>query len=147
LIRSYRADDFESVTNFWFAAMNVAMPGLEERLGHTLKDARRFFLRVILNENKLWVFENEGAPRGFLALNGEFIDRLYVDPAHHRHGIGQALLDFARAQSPKHLWLYTHMANKMARAFYKKNGFVAERYGISPAPESEPDVEYHWWPA
>jgi ribosomal protein S18 acetylase RimI-like enzyme len=45
---------------------------------------------------------------------------------------------------PKHIWLYTHAANKMARAFYEKNGFVAEKFGVSPEPESEPDVEYHW---
>ncbi len=32
----------------------------------------------------------------------------------------------------------------MRSAFYEKNGFIAEKYGISPPPESEPDVEYHW---
>jgi ribosomal protein S18 acetylase RimI-like enzyme len=80
----------------------------------------------------------------FLGIQGDFIDRLYVDPKYHRRGIGQALMDYAKTLSPSHLWLYTHLANKMARAFYEKNGFVAEKFGISPAPESEPDVEYHW---
>lgn len=144
MIRLYRKDDFAAVTQLWFEAMQIAMPGLEARMGHTLEDARTFFLRSVLRENRLWVYETDGAPRGYLALNGEFIDRLYVHPAHHRHGIGQALLNHARTLSPKHLWLYTHVANKMARNFYEKNGFVAERFGISPAPESEPDVEYHW---
>jgi ribosomal protein S18 acetylase RimI-like enzyme len=144
VIRSYRDDDFEIVTQFWRDAADVAMPGLEARLGHTLEGAREFFRNVISVENKLWVYELDGKPVGFLGIAGEFIDRLYVDPAHHRRGIGQALMDHARTLSPHHLWLYTHQANTNARAFYEKNHFVAEKFGISPAPESEPDVEYHW---
>ncbi|MCC6259298.1 MAG: GNAT family N-acetyltransferase [Anaerolineales bacterium] len=144
MIRPYRETDFETVTQFWFDAMNVAMPGLNQRLGHTLADAREFFQRVILAEDQLFVYEFDGLAVGYLGIHGEFIDRLYVHPMYHRRGIGQALLDYARTLSPKHLWLYTHQANKNARAFYEKNGFSAEGFGMSPPPESEPDVEYHW---
>ena len=144
MIRPYRTDDFEPVTRFWFDAMEVAMPGLEARLGHTLQVSRDYFSMVILFESNIWVYEAGGNPIGFLSIKGEFIDRLYVDPAHHRRDVGQALMDHAKTLSPTHLWLYTHVGNKIARAFYEKNGFVAERFGISPAPESEPDVEYHW---
>lgn len=144
MIRLYREEDFEPVTHFWFDAMNVAMPGLTERLGHTLEDARNYFQHVIVHENQLWVYELEDKPVGYLGIADEFIDRLYVHPSYHRRGIGQALMDHARTLSPDHLWLYTHVANTMARAFYEKNGFIAEKFGISPPPESEPDIEYHW---
>ncbi len=59
-------------------------------------------------------------------------------------GLGKALLDHARSLSPEHLWLYTLQINANGRAFYEKNGFRRVKLGISPAPESEPDVEYHW---
>ncbi len=144
IIRPYKAEDFESVTRLWFDAQLKAMPELMKRMGYEIDVAREYFRMVIVAENQIWVCERDGVPLGFIAMQGTFIDRLYVDPAHHRLGIGQALLMKARELSPKHLWLYTHVANKMARAFYEKNGFVAERFGISPAPESEPDVEYHW---
>ncbi len=144
MIRAYREDDFEIVTRFWFEAMKVAMPDLMGRMSHTLEGAREYFKNVVSLENELWVYELDGRPVGFLGINEHFIDRLYVDPAYHRRGIGQALLDHARSLSPHHLWLYTHVANKMARSFYEKNGFVAEKFGVSPPPESEPDVEYHW---
>lgn len=144
MIRAYRDEDFETVTRFWYEAMNVAMPGLEVRMGHTLEDARTYFKNVVCAKNQLWVYEMGGNPVGYLGIDGEFIDRLYVAPLYHRRGIGQALMDHARTLSPGHLWLYTHQANSMARAFYEKNGFVAEKFGVSPAPESEPDVEYHW---
>jgi len=74
----------------------------------------------------------------------EFIDQLYVHPDYQNRGIGKALLDWARQLSPEHVWLYTLQINLNARAFYEKNGFIAENFGISPPPESEPDVEYHW---
>jgi len=144
MIRPYREEDFEEVTQFWFDAMDVAMPGLAKRLGHDLEGARDFFKRVIVVEDQLWVYELHNTPVGFLGIAEEFIDRLYVKPAYHRRGIGQALLDHARTLSPEHLWLYTHQANQIARVFYEKNGFIAEGFGMSPPPESEPDVEYHW---
>jgi hypothetical protein len=34
----------------------------------------------------------------------------------------------------------------VARSFYEKQGFVAVYSGVSPPPESEPDVEYRWRP-
>jgi ribosomal protein S18 acetylase RimI-like enzyme len=145
LIRLYRTEDFDEITRLWFEAEKVAMPKLMERMGHTLEDAREFFSRVVVSENQIWVYEKDGLPVGFLAIQGDFIDRLYVDPSHHRQGVGQALLIKARELLPKHMWLFTHVANKIARAFYEKNGFVAEKFGVSPEPESEPDVEYHWW--
>jgi putative acetyltransferase len=144
MIRRFCEEDFELVTKFWVEAVDVAMPGLEERMGHSLEDARAFFRSVVCVKNQLWVYELDHRPVGYLGIEGEFIDRLYVDPAHHRRGIGRALVDQAKVLSPVHLWLYTHQANSMARAFYETNGFVAEKFGISPAPESEPDVEYHW---
>ncbi|MBC7879666.1 MAG: GNAT family N-acetyltransferase [Anaerolineales bacterium] len=144
MIRPYREEDFEAVTQFWFDAMEVAMPGLAERLGHDLAGAREYFKNVVSVENQLWVYEVDTIPVAYLGLQEQFVDRLYVNPAYHRRGIGQALLDYARTLSPHHLWLYTHRANTNARSFYEKNDFVAEKFGVSPAPESEPDVEYHW---
>jgi hypothetical protein len=39
---------------------------------------------------------------------------------------------------------FTFQRNDVARAFYAKHGFVEMAFGISPAPESEPDVEWRW---
>ena len=74
----------------------------------------------------------------------DFIDQLYVAVEQQRRGVGTALLQKAREQSSERLRLYTFQKNLSARAFYEKHGFQAVRYGFSPAPEHEPDVEYHW---
>jgi ribosomal protein S18 acetylase RimI-like enzyme len=145
MIRPYRDEDFDAVTALWFDAMQAAVPALMQRMGYTFENAREYFRRSIAAENQIWVYELDGNPAAFLGMNGDFIDRLYVSPQYHRQGIGQALLEYARMLSPHHLWLYTDQANTMARAFYEKNGFVAEKFGFSPPPASEPDVEYHWY--
>ena len=143
-IRLYKPEDFEPITRLWFDAQTVAMPDMMARMDYKFDEAQAYFRNVIVLETQMWVYERDGVPLGFIAIQGELIDRLYVHPAYHRQGIGKALLMKARELLPEHIWLYTHVANKMARAFYEKNDFIAEGFGVSPAPESEPDVEYHW---
>ena len=54
------------------------------------------------------------------------------------------LIELAKTASPHGLELHTHQANQAARQLYEKHGFRAVRFGMSPAPECMPDVEYHW---
>ena len=84
---------------------------------------------------------------GFLAIQGRYVDRLYVLSTFQRAGIGTALLQHAMTLSPPGLELHTHQKNTTARTFYERHGFIAVRFGVSPPPESEPDVEYQWRPA
>ena len=72
---------------------------------------------------------------------------MYVRPGAQRGGVGRALLAKARQLSPTGLELHTHQHNDRARRFYETHGFRAVAFGMSPAPENEPDVEYHWRPA
>jgi putative acetyltransferase len=146
MIHRYQPSDFDTVTRFWRRAREVAIPELVARMGYSFEMDCRHFMEHVIPSCQLWVFEREREPVAFLGIKDNFIDHLYLDPDHHRQGIGRALIDHARTLSPDHLWLYTHVANTLARAFYEKNGFVAVRFGVSPAPELEPDMEYHWYP-
>ena len=142
LIREYRQEDFDALTILWRIAREKLLPQGQTDTGHYFYEDQEYFQNQILKKNRVWVVEIDRYPAAFLAMENEFIDHLYVHPQYQRQGIGQALLDFARSQSPEHLWLYTLQSNVNAQAFYEKNEFVAEKYGISP--ENEPDVEYHW---
>lgn len=143
-IRKYQDDDFDAVTILWRIAREKAMPDFQRTKGHFFYEDQRYFQNRILKENKVWVVESENYPVAFMAMKDEFIDQLYVHSDHWRRGIGELLLQHAQKQSPEHVWLYTLQVNANARAFYEKHGFVAEKFGVSPAPENEPDVEYHW---
>jgi len=144
LIRPYQSDDFDPVTTLWRRAREKAFPDFQRRKGHTFEEDQVYFRDVILINNDVWVVEMDGQPVAFMAIAGDFIDQLYVHPDYQRLGLGESLLAFARTLSPEHLWLYTLQINTNGRAFYEKNGFRIVKLGISPPPESEPDVEYHW---
>ena len=146
LIRRYAPDDFVAVTDLWRRARVQAFPEVQARLAYTLEDDRAYFREVILVNHAVWVAELGGHPVGFMALTDDFIDQLFVAPEHQRCGIGGALLDHARALSSGGLRLFTFQSNAGARAFYERQGFTVQRLGVSPPPESEPDVEYRWRP-
>lgn len=144
-IREYEPKDFDTVTILWRVAREKSLPEFQGgEKGHFFYEEREYFRDQILKKNKVWVVEQELRPMAFMAMENDFIDQLYVHPDHWRQGVGEALVKFAREQSPEHVWLYTLQVNVNARAFYEKNGFVAEKFGVSPPPENEPDVEYHW---
>jgi ribosomal protein S18 acetylase RimI-like enzyme len=143
-IRDYLAEDFDAVTILWRIAREKSMPDFQREKGHFFYEDREYFQNHILRKNRVWVVVANGQVSAFMAMDGDFIDQLYVHPDRQRRGIGKALLDFARERSPGHLWLYTLQVNTGARDFYEKNGFVAEKFGVSPPPENEPDIEYHW---
>ena len=144
LIRPYKSDDFDAVTRLWRRAREQAFPDFQRRKGHTFEEDQAYFRDVILVNNDIWVVEDDATPVAFMAIAGDLIDQLYVHPDYQRIGLGKSLLAHARTLSPEHLWLFTLQINTNGRAFYEKNGFVATKFGVSPAPESEPDVEYHW---
>lgn len=145
-IRPYQPADFDLVTILWRISREVSLPEFQRLKGHPFFEDRAYFRDFILERNRVWVAETEGRPAAFMAIRDDFIDDLYVHPDFWRRGIGTALIEHARGLSPEHVWLYTLQINANARSFYEKHGFIAEKFGISPPPESEPDVEYHWRP-
>jgi ribosomal protein S18 acetylase RimI-like enzyme len=143
-IRAYRPEDFDAVTILWRISREKSLPEFQRLKGHFFYEDQNYFRHHILKDNKVWIVELVERPVAFMAMKDEFIDQLYVHPDYQNRGIGNALLDHARQLSPKHIWLYTLQINSNARVFYERHGFVAEKFGMSPPPENEPDVEYHW---
>jgi ribosomal protein S18 acetylase RimI-like enzyme len=56
------------------------------------------------------------------------------------------MIEHARSLSPSLLELHTHQRNERARRFYEQHSFSVVQLGVSPPPESEPDVFYRWQP-
>ncbi len=144
-LRRYQPADFDALTILWRVAREKSLPEFQKAKGHFFYQDQWYFRERLLPSNDVWVaVSGTGAPVAFMAIKEDFIDHLYVHPDYWRQGIGERLLELARSLSPQRLWLYTLQINLNARAFYEKNGFTAVEFGISPAPESEPDVKYEW---
>lgn len=145
-IRPYRATDSDALIILWRISREKSLPDFQVAKGHFFYEDCDYFRNYVVAKNRIWVATKQKARVGFLAMNESFVDQLYVHPDHWRRGIGRKLLGHAKQLSPEHVWLYTLQINANARAFYEKHGFIAEKLGVSPPPESEPDVEYHWRP-
>jgi GNAT superfamily N-acetyltransferase len=122
------------------------LPWLAIEATYSFEDNLGYFRDTVCANHRVWLAELDGAVVGLLAQANDFIDQLFVDPPHQRAGVGTAMLARARRESPDGLALYTFQRNERARRFYEKHGFRAVKFGVSPAPESEPDVRYEWTP-
>ncbi|MEO8753465.1 MAG: GNAT family N-acetyltransferase [Casimicrobiaceae bacterium] len=144
-LRRYAPEDFDTLVAQWHATNLESYPYVAEQQRHSLADARVFFRQKLLPACDVHVAEDDhGVLAGMIALELPWIRQLTVFPGFQRRGLGSALLCEAQRMAPGDLRLFTFARNAKARSFYEHHGFVAVAFGISPAPELEPDVEYRW---
>ena len=146
MIRQFKESDEVRVSEIWLKAGLNEYTYLPQFQTLDREKALRVFHKIITLESEIWLEDSGSKIKGFIALQGSYVDRLYIDPVFQRQGVGTALLNYAREMNPAGLELHTHQQNSRACNFYEKQDFKAVKYGISPPPESVPDVEYHWRP-
>lgn len=84
-------------------------------------------------------------PLAVLALDGEWVDQLYVDPAFTGRGLGSHLIELAKSHRPAGLQLWTFATNTGAQRFYRRHGFtLTERTDGSRNEENAPDIRFVW---
>jgi GNAT superfamily N-acetyltransferase len=145
-IRPFQDADEEAVVGVWHRAGLAAYPFLPTWQAFTLGHARAVFHDAIRPRCAIWVGTLDGQIVAYMAMSGSYLDRLYVDPREWRAGWGTRFVGLAKQLCPHGVELHTHQENHAARALYEKHGFLAVAFGVSPPPESAPDVEYHWRP-
>ena len=143
-IRHFESGDETSIAEVWHRSGQAEYTYIPRWQAFTLEQARKVVREVIVPNTNIWVGLLDNQVVAYLAMDGSTIDRLYVDPSEWRCGWGTRFVDLAKSLSPSGLELATHQENYPARALYEKHGFQAIAFGISPAPESAPDVTYGW---
>lgn len=109
---------------------------------HTPEEDRAFVRGHLLPNQNVTVAEVGGRIVGFIAVDGEWIEQLYLDPPWTGRGIGSRLLAVATAGMPVSK-LHCFQANEGARRFYERHGFRAEAFGDgSGNEEGLPDITY-----
>lgn len=92
-----------------------------------------------------WVAEQHGTLVGYLVLTGDWLDDLFLAPGRTGQGIGEALLDVAKASRPDGFCLWVFASNTGARRFYERHGLVAlETTDGRSNEERAPDVRMAW---
>lgn len=150
-IRRMRRDEVEATARMWQDSQRAAYTWFREDQRHPFDEALAYFRDSICEHCEIWVAVAPASSSarivGLLALEESWVDHLYVAPGFWEKGIGSALLDHAKALQPDKLELVTLQRNRRARRFYESRGFRSTKFGVSPPPESEPDVYYEWVPS
>lgn len=119
MIREYRESDLSELLDAWYAASLVAHPFLDEVF---LASERRNIPELYLPNAETWVYENTGQVVGFIAMIGNEVGAIFVQPRLHGQGIGRALMDHARERRDG-LEVQVFTKNKIGRRFYSLYGF------------------------
>jgi GNAT superfamily N-acetyltransferase len=133
------------LASLWLRSFSAALPTV--RRAHTDDEVRAWFREVVVPGRETWVAAVDVYAIGLMVLDGEELDQLYLDPGWRGHGVGDRLVDLAKARRPSGLSLWTFQVNAPARRFYERHGFAAVEWtGGEHNEEGEPDVRYVWRP-
>ena len=120
-VRKGTAADASRAFEIWRAAVDATHGFLTREHRAEIDDLVREWLPSV----ELWVVEDEAArPVGFLVMDGDLIDALFVDPQLHGQGYGSALLAHALTLAPEATVDASEQATN-AVPFYEARGFVS----------------------
>ncbi|MAT92470.1 MAG: GNAT family N-acetyltransferase [Halioglobus sp.] len=90
---------------------------------------RKNVAEVYLPNTDTWVAKVDGEVKGFIALMGNEVGAIFLQPNFHGKGIGKALMDKAQ-ELHGNLEVEVFKANTIGRNFYSKYGFkpLEEKY-------------------
>ncbi len=132
MIRHYRPEDTEALISVWRNANAQAHPFLTAALTRQVAQDMR---DIYLPNAETWVLEHAGEPAGFIALAGDEIGGLFLEPVMQGQGMGKALVDHAAGlHGPLSVEVFEK--NAIGRRFYDRYGFLeTSRYRHEPSGE------------
>ncbi|MBC2659292.1 GNAT family N-acetyltransferase [Pseudomonas sp. MSSRFD41] len=118
-IRPRVAADDASLTALWERSVRATHDFISEddiqRLYPLIRDSYLPALRVLVWENP------DATPGGFIAIDEDTVQMLFIEPAQRGQGIGRQLLDQVRQPGLK---VDVNEQNPQAHGFYRHYGFV-----------------------
>ena len=147
VIRPAVAADYDALARIWFQGQ-TPFDGGETPPGLLSELRARLPREAADGAWSIFAAEFDGRVAGLLAIIASegVLRQLFIDEALRSHGIGKALLDFAKQQMPDGFWLRTHSLNLRGHRFYEREGLAHLR--TEPHPQ-HPEVIfriYAWQP-
>jgi putative acetyltransferase len=119
MIRKATPADLPALLDIWLEATQRAHDFIEPSFWEgKFEDMRDHYLPSA----DVWLYERDGQPLGFFAVQEHVLAALFVSPSEHGQGIGSELLDKARSMT-EGLELSVYERNSEAVAFYQRHGF------------------------
>ena len=99
-------------------------------------------VKKLLLQATVYVYEDNYEIQGFIGMNGEYIEGIFVSEAMQSHGIGKILLNYVKDTRSK-LLLNVYQKNIPAISFYQREGFEIQYSGLDEAT-GEKDYVMIW---
>jgi ribosomal protein S18 acetylase RimI-like enzyme len=141
-IRRATAKDAEQTADVFLAA-RATMTYLPKL--HTDAEIRDFIAGLVAGDKEVWVAEREGRVVGFAAVDGGFLEHLYVHPTRFNSGTGSKLFEQATKAHRKGFQFWVFQQNAGARRFYERHGSALVKLTDGHDNEEKtPDALYVW---
>lgn len=138
MIRKLQEDDISPVLKIWLDSNIDAHNFIPNDFW--LRNLQ--FVETILPQSEVYVFLYNNSISGFIGLNDDFIEGLFVDSKYRSKGIGKQLLDYVKLNHHI-LKLNVYVKNIRAVDFYKRNGFYINKNFVDELT-SEKNYEMIW---
>ena len=138
MIRKLEKTDIDQVAKIWLEANLKAHDFIPEKYWK-----EHFTLvKELLLQAEVYVNEDCKTISGFIGINGEYVEGIFVSEKMQSQGIGKQLLDFVKNKKKK-LYLNVYQKNIRAIHFYQREGFKIDCESIDE-DTNEKDYEMIW---
>ena len=138
MIRELQKADINKVTDIWLDTNLQAHCFIPAQYWKSNFES----VKELLPQVEVYVYENGQKIQGFIGLNGEYIEGIFVSGEIQSQGIGKLLLNFVKDRRSK-LSLNVYQKNTQAIHFYQREGFTIQREGLDEAT-GEKDYVMIW---
>ncbi len=134
MIRKLKKDDINDVMEIWKNENIKTHQFIQKEYWENNYN----YVKEILPKAEVYVYILEENIVGFIGIDENYVEGIFVDRNNQSKGIGTSLLNKVK-ENRNNLKLNVYKKNKSAISFYKKNGFIITSENID---NSTKEIEY-----
>lgn len=121
MIRKLQKTDINRVADIWLKTNLKAHYFIPEQYWTNNYEV----VKEMLPQADVYVYEDDKIIQGFVGINDEYIEGIFVSDEMQSRGIGKMLLDYIKDKKDK-LQLKVYQKNVRAMSFYQREGFTIQ---------------------
>ena len=128
MIRELQRDDINKVADIWLDTNIKAHHFIPAQYWKSNFES----VKEALSYAEVYVYEHDREIQGFIGLNNEYIEGIFVSGEMQSKVIGKILINYAKEKKHK-LLLNVYQKNTGAISFYQREGFEIQHSGLDEA--------------
>ena len=121
MIRELQKADIDKVADIWLNTNVTAHSFISSQYWQNNFE----LVKELLLQATVYVYEHNQEIQGFIGLNDEYVEGIFVSDEMQSRGIGKILLDYIKDKKDR-LQLKVYQKNVRAMSFYQREGFTIQ---------------------